>query len=141
MQNINYYYKISNAETDSTYNLIGQEYADYTVINYYTFSLNKFNALKFGDIYAKNKMLPNLKEVYPDTYFFDPAINEFVHWDEIVPLDQITSKKGNKLLMVSGPKQQQQIDELKNKGIPLETVYNGRIQVIHKINMKENASD
>ena len=120
-------YTISNEEMDSTRLMIERDYHDYSIINYYTFSLNKFTALKFGDVYTKQRMLPYLKKIYPDTYFYDHSKRQIQHWNTEVDLNDFIDKWGNKILIVNGPKKETTVEEMRSVGIPLINIYKGLI--------------
>jgi hypothetical protein len=124
-------YTLSNAEKDSTTAMLARDYADYTQINNYVFSINKFNALKFGDVYTAQKLLPNLKEIYPETYFYEFYNNQISNWNIPITLEEIIAKKGNKILMVNGTKDEKEIAEMSKKGFPLINIYKGRVETIH----------
>jgi hypothetical protein len=126
-------YRISTEEIDKTNNLLENEYAGYTLIHYYTFSMNKFTALKFGDVYAKGKIRSYLKEIYNDTYFYDFHNNQFLFWNTEVTLEEIVENHGNKILLVNGTGDERTITEIANRGFPLTAIYKGNVQNIYAL--------
>ena len=133
MRETDYYYRISAEEIDSTNQMIERKYPDYTVINYYATSLNKFTALRFGDVYTINKTLPILQKVYPQTYFYDFDNNHFTNWDTKITLDTIIQLNSNKILLINGPFGEGQVKEMEARGIPLKNIYRGRVQIIYEL--------
>lgn len=130
---INKAYKISNEEMDLTRAMIKNDYPEYTVVNYYTFSLNKYTALKFGDVYAGNKLLPYLKNIYPSTYFYDHSRRQILLWDDAVSLNDFMELHGDKILMINGPNNLKTVSEMKSIGLPLVNIYKGKHQTIYKL--------
>jgi hypothetical protein len=126
-------YKITNEEMDSTNLMLERNYSDYAKIHYYPFSLNKYSALNFGDVYTKRKMLPELKKMYPKTYFYDFYFNLMQYWNAEIFLEDVIEFNGNKILMVGGPRDENLLGELENRGLPFKKVYKGRIQAIYEL--------
>lgn len=131
MHNISQKYKSSNEEITSTNLLMDRDYAAYVRINYYTFSLNKFTALKFGDDYAKVKILPYLMKMYPNTYFYDFPGNHFYNWNREIQLKDIVRLYGNKILLVNGPNDHSTVEKIREAGFPLNKIYSGRVQNLY----------
>ncbi|HKI88341.1 MAG TPA: hypothetical protein VKA38_04880, partial [Draconibacterium sp.] len=126
-------YQITNEELDSTRQLLDKNYADYTKIYYYPYSLNKFSALNFGDVNTKHKLLPYLKEIYPNTLFYNFNHQIFQVWNGEISLDDIIKLYGNKLLLIGGPRDKKTANEMVEMGIPLKEIYRGRIQAIYEL--------
>jgi hypothetical protein len=133
LKKADYHYKISNKEIKATNKMILKNFTDHTIIHYYTFSLNKFVALRFGNIYSKNRVLPSLKELYPETYFYDYQRNQFTNWEKKVTLKKIISSGGKKILMTGGPRNDKKVAEMAERGIPLKNIYKGRLQTIYEL--------
>lgn len=133
MKYADYGYKITNEEMDSTNVMLQRNYANYTKIYYYPFSLNKYSALNFGDVYTNRKMLPVLKKMYPHTYFYDFYYNSIQYWNAEIFLEDIIEISGNKVVMVGGPRDESLLPELEKRGLPFQKVYKGRIQAIYKL--------
>lgn len=133
IKNTNYKYLISNEEIDSVNTILEQKYPKYTHINYYSYSLNKFTALKFGDVYTKNKMLTSLKKVYPNTYFYDFPRKQILNWDTEISLEEVIDLNGKKILMINGPNNEETAEEIGKRGFPLKKIYKGRVQVIYEL--------
>lgn len=128
-----YGYQITNAEMDSTKVMLERDFSDYTIIHYYPFSLNKFSALNFGDVYTKRKMLPQLKKMYPNTYFYDFGMNLMQYWNAEIFLEDVVEFNGNKILLLGGPRDEKLLPELEKRGLPFSKIYKGRIQAFYEL--------
>ena len=128
---INQDYKAANFEIAATNFLIEQNYTDFTRINYYTFSLNKFTALKFGNDYTKQKTLSNLTSMYPYTYFYELSSDQFLNWNQKVHLRDIIEIHGNKILLINGPSDDETAMEIGKHGFPLKKIYKGTVQNLY----------
>ncbi len=133
LKKADHYYRLSNEEMRATNQMIARDFPEHTIIHYYTFSLNKFIALRFGNIYAKNSMLEELETIYPETYFYDYSKDRFTNWEEQVTLGEIIRSRGKKILMISGPRSEPKMEEMAARGIPLKNIYKGRLQTIHEL--------
>ena len=126
-------YRITNEEMDSTNAMLARDYAEYTKIYYYPFSLNKYSALNFGDVYTNRRMLPHLKEMYPNTYFYNFDLNQMQYWNAEIFLEDLIEFYGNKILMVGGPRDENLLGEMEKRGLPFKKIYKGRIQAIYEL--------
>lgn len=126
-------YRITNEEMDSTNLILEHDYPDYARIYFYPFSFYRQSALNFGDVYTKRQMLPYLKKLYPNTYFYDFYWNRMQYWNADVTLEDVIEFNGNKVLMVGGPRDEKMVEELGKRGIPLKKIYGGRIQAYYEI--------
>ncbi len=133
MNYVNYGYRITNEEMDSTNAMLASDYAEYTRIYYYPFSLNKYSALNFGDVYSNRKMLPQLKELYPNIYFYNFDLNLMQYWNAEIFLEDLIEFNGNKILMVGGPRDENLLEKMEKRGLPFKKVYKGRIQAIYEL--------
>ena len=133
MKYASYGYRITNEEIDSTNLMLEQDFADYARIYYYPFSFYKYSALNFGDVYTKRQMLPYLKKLYPNTYFYDFYWNKMQYWNADITLSDILKFSNKKVLMLGGPRKKEDADKLIHMGIQLKEVYRGRIQAIYEI--------
>lgn len=126
-------YRITNEEMDSTHAMIDREYPDYTQIYYYPNSLNKYSALNFGNVYSKQKLLPDLKELFGATYFYNTVTKTIQNWTTDVFIDDIVAENGNRILLIGGPRDNETMQEIRKSGFPLKNIYKGRLQVIHEL--------
>ena len=126
-------YKITNLEMDSTHVMLEKDFSDYTKIHYYPFSLNKFSALNFGDVYTNRKMLPQLKKMYPNTYFYDFGMNLMQYWNAEIFLEDVVEFNGYKILLLGGPRDEKLLPELEKRGLPFSKIYKGRIQAFYEL--------
>jgi len=124
-------YKTASEEIDSTNVWVKKKYGQYTHINYYIYSLNKFTGLKFGTDFAKGKMYPYLKKLFPKTYFYELSSDSYLNWNLRTSLQDIIEVNGNKILLMNGPSDSTQIAEMEQRGFPLKMVYKGHAQNIY----------
>jgi len=124
-------YKAASEEIDSADVWVEKNYGQYTHINYYTYSLNKFTGLKFGTDYAKGEMYSYLKKLFPKTYFYELSSDTYLTWNLRTSLQDIVEMNGNKILLMNGPSDSTQIAEMEQRGFPLKMVYKGNAQNIY----------
>jgi hypothetical protein len=124
-------YKAASEEIDYTDLWVEKNYGQYTHINYYIYSLNKFTGLKFGNDFAKGKMLQHLKHFLPQTYFYELSSNTYLNWNFRTSLPDIVEMNGNKILLMNGPSDSTQVAEMQQLGFPLKLVYKGNAQNIY----------
>lgn len=124
-------YKAASEEIDRANSLIELNYQQYIHINYYIYSLNKFTGLKFGTDFAKGKMYPHLKKLFPKTYFYELSSNTYFNWNLHTNLQDIIEANGKKILLLNAPSDSSQIAEIGKQGFPLKKVYNGNSQNIY----------
>jgi hypothetical protein len=126
-------YRLTNEELISTQKIIDNNYSNYTKVYYYPYSMNKFSALNFGNVHTKHKLLSYLKEVYPNTYFYNYSHEIFQVWNAEISLLDIIKQNGNKILLVGGPRNNEGAQKMIRSNIPLKTVYQGRVQGIYEL--------
>ena len=124
-------YKTASEEIDSTNSWVEKNYAQYARINYYIYSLNKFTGLKFGNDYAKGKMLSRLRTLFPKTYFYELSSNTYLNWNLKTSLQDIIETNGKKILLMNGPSDTSQVAEMEQLGFPLKRIYKGDAQNIY----------
>jgi hypothetical protein len=124
-------YKAASEEIDKASSWVEDNYRQYTHINYYIYSLNKFTGLKFGTDYAKGKMYPYLKKLFPKTYFYELSSNTFMNWNLRTNLQDIIEMNGKKILLMNGPSDSMQVAEMEQRGFPLNRIYKGNAQNIY----------
>lgn len=133
LREADYGYKITNEEMDSTNLMLERDFQNYTIIHYYPSSLNKYSALNFGDVYTNRKMLPQLKKMYPKTYFYDFFFNLMQYWNAETFLEDVVEFNDNKILLTGGPRDESMLLELEKRGLPFRKIYKGRIQAIYEL--------
>ncbi|MDP2336111.1 MAG: hypothetical protein Q8N05_06615 [Bacteroidota bacterium] len=124
-------YKAASEEIDSANSLVEKNYGQYTHVNYYIYSLNNFTGLKFGTDFAKGKMYPHLKKLFPKTYFYELSSDTYLNWNLRTSLDDIVEMNGNKILLMNGPSDSSQIAEMEQREFPLKMVHKGNAQNIY----------
>jgi hypothetical protein len=133
LKNADHYYYLTNKETDATFSRVDAEYAGFTRVYYYPNTINKFSALKFGNAYAKRRVLPELKAVYPNTYFYDVRTYLFYNWEAEMSMEDILRMSGKKIIFISRVISGEEVDEIGRKGFPLKEVYRGRIHSLYEL--------
>ena len=128
---INDGYKKTNIESDTFFTMLDRDFSEYTKIVYYPVSINLYSALNFGNVYSKQKMLPNLKKLYGDVYFLNTTTGTFQNWTTDISIEDIIQKNGKKVILVSGPRNEAEAKDLDEIGFPVQTIYKGRIQSIY----------
>lgn len=123
-------YKEASVEIDSANLWVSQNYGHYTPVNFYIYSINKFTGLKFGNDFAKGKLLSYLKKMYPKTYFYELSSNSYFNWNLKTSLSDIVETNGNKILLINEPSDSTRIAEMEKLGFPLINVYKGKAQNI-----------
>ena len=132
--NVNYFnkgYKATNKEINRTNILVEKEYADYTKIYYYPNSFNPYSGLNFGDVYARRRMLPQIKKVLGDRFFYHSFEKTVKNWNVEVFLDDLIKDHGNKIVLLGGPHDDKTAGEIDKQGFPLQRIYRGSIQTIY----------
>jgi hypothetical protein len=124
-------YKEASAEIDSANLWLEKNYRNYTRINYYIYSLNKYTGLKFGTDFAKGQMYLHLKKTFPNTYFYELSSNSFINWNLKTNLQDIIETNGNKIILVNGPSDSTQVAEIARNGFPLKKVYSVNSQNLY----------
>lgn len=124
-------YKAASEEIDLADVWAKKNYGQYTPINYYIYSLNKFTGLKFGTDFAKGKMYSHLKKLFPKTYFYELSSDTYLNWNLRTSLQDIVEMNGKKILLMNGPSDSLQIAEMEQRGFPLKMVYKGNAQNIY----------
>jgi hypothetical protein len=133
LKTANHYYRLTNEETDSTLSRIDAQYAGFTRVYYYPNTINQYSALKFGNAYAKRRILPELKAVYPRTYFYDVRSYLFYNWEAEMSLEDILRMSGKKIIFLSRKISGEEADKIGQKGFPLKEVYIGRIHSLYEL--------
>jgi hypothetical protein len=132
--NVNYFnegYKLTNKEMAETNAMIEKDYAGYTKVYYYPNSLNQYSALNFGDVYTRRRMLPQIKKAHGDVYFYHSFEKTIKNWDIAILIDDLIKEKGNKILLIGGPRDERNATEIGRQGFPLQQIYKGRINTIY----------
>lgn len=124
-------YTEASEEIDTVKIWLEKNFKEYTPINFYIYSLNKYTGLKFGNDFAKGKMLNYLNEIYPTTYFYELSSDSYMNWNNKTSLQEIIEINGNKILLMNGPSDTEQISQMEKLGFVLKKVYGGKSQNIY----------
>ena len=133
IQYFDYGYQITNEEMDSTRAMIENKYPGYTKIYYYPNSLNIYSALNFGDVYTQRRLLPEIKNVHGDVYFYHSIGKVIKNWNTEIYLDDLVKREGKRILLIGGPRDEQEAEKMWENGFPLDNIYRGRLQAIYKL--------
>lgn len=133
LRTADHYYRLTNEETNATFSRVDEQYAGFTHVYYYPNTINKYSALKFGNAYAKRRILGELKTVYPDTYFYDVRSYLFYNWEAEMSLEDIMRMSGKKIIFLSRKISGEEADKIGQKGFPLKEVYIGRIHSLYEL--------
>ena len=128
-----YYYDQTNIEYDSVKNLVKEKYAGYTVIDYYPYSIDKMNALRWGNVYSRQLYTENIAKIYPDQLFYDVYAGSFFNWDKPIAALDMLKKYGNKLIITGGQINEVFMKSITDKGLRLEPLMIGRTQAIYLV--------
>jgi hypothetical protein len=126
-------YRNSNMEYDKVLSIINEQYAGYQSVYLYPHSTNKFSALKFGDIYARQKHLLTLKQLYPQVLFYEQDKQVFTNWKaELIP-EEVIELFSPKLLLIGRPMSETVKSALSKLNIGYKEVYKGNLQAIYEL--------
>jgi len=140
LQAANQGYILSNQDYNKMTYLLENEYKGYTCAYYYPTSINPYSALRWGNVYSRFQHTKELRQIYPDGYFFDIRTYQFSLWETTVALSTMVKISNHKLLIVGGPFDESVKQEIEQKGIKLTTFYKGYTQVIYKVDIDESLS-
>ncbi|MDD5693728.1 MAG: hypothetical protein PHD61_00280 [Bacteroidales bacterium] len=133
LKTADHYYCLTNEETDATFSRVDEQYAGFTRVYYYPNTINKFSALKFGNAYAKRRILPELKAVYPETYFYDVRTYLFYNWEAEMSMEDLLRMSGKKIIFLSRVISGEEAETIGRKGFPLKEVDRGRIHSLYEL--------
>ncbi len=124
-------YLAASEEIDQSSKWLDENYGGYTRINYYIYSINPFTGLKFGNDFAKGKLMRHLKATFPKTYFYELSSDTYTNWNIKTSLHEIVEMNGNRIVVLNCPADTAQIIEMAARGLPLTRVYKGEAQNIY----------
>lgn len=133
LQLADHYYKLTNEEYAQTQQTLLNEYKDAVIVNYYPYSINPLNALRWGNVYARQVYSEDLKTMYNDKLFFDVFEKSFASWSRLLSPAEVLNVYGTNLLMVGGPLSDAEMANVTASGINLIPIVKGRTQAIFRI--------
>ncbi|MEZ4906836.1 MAG: hypothetical protein R2771_04140 [Saprospiraceae bacterium] len=139
LKTANWGYIITDDEYIEVNDRLNNEYKDYTKFYFYPVALNKYSALRWGNIYSRQKFTPALEKLYPEGLFYNYQKDKFEFWETQLLPNEILNSYGNKLILTGMPLSSEQKDNLKTNGIILNNIYEGRVQAIYTINVNKSA--
>lgn len=131
-------YRLSNNSTDSTMQLLDNQYKDFAKVYYYPTSFNLYSSLRWGNVYARQQHTPVLEKLYPEGLFFDIRNGSFQRWETNISPSDFIAGYGGKILLVGGPLTAEGLQEIGTKGLALKKLYDARLHVIFEIDTAES---
>jgi hypothetical protein len=128
-----HYYEETNREYELTRKLIESEYKDHVTVVNYPFTIDRINALRWGNVYARQIHLDQLQNIYNDRLFYDRYAQAFTVWESKIDAVRMKEKYGNKLLLAGGIIDDPEKARLAEAGLVLVPVMEGRTQAVYRI--------
>jgi len=129
-------YKITNEEYQDVKNRLDKEFAGHVKAYYYPTSINPYSALRWGSVYSRQIHLEALRSLYPEGIFFDIREHVFQLWESPIPVNELVSEYGNKILLVGGPMNDVEKEKVIRGGLAINTIYLGRTQAIYEVDIQ-----
>lgn len=101
---------------------------DYVLVTYNAFSINKPQALLFGQVFSIVH-LEKLKQIYPNTYYFNLLPNQFSNW--LTPID--IHKISEKIFMGDGVVSDNHFKVLKENDLGVTQVFKNRSKILYEL--------
>lgn len=127
-------YKITNKEYDLLQENLDTNYKGYIRTYYYPTSINPYSAFTWGNVYSRNVHVKKLEELYPDAVIFDARTKSFSIWGDSISIDALMQRfRLNRILIIGGPMNKEEIKKMKDQGFVLNEKYYGRWQAVFEI--------
>jgi hypothetical protein len=128
-----HYYKLTNDEYISTQKTLEKDYKEFTLVDYYPYSINPINGLRWGNVYSRKIHTESLKTMYSDRLFYDTFLGSFSNWDKPISASELLEKFGPRLLIVGGHINKDELLRMKENKLELIPIIEGRTQAIYMI--------
>ncbi len=133
LQEANHGYIITNEEYTQVRNRLDTEFAGYVKAYYYPITINPYSALRWGSVYSRQLHLDALRSIYPEGLFYDFRINSFQVWETPLPVTDLVTDYGGKILLVGGPMTAEERKSVEKGGLSITQIYLGRAQAIYQV--------
>ncbi len=128
-------YRMSNQSTAETEARLAKEYTDYAKVYYYPVSFNQYASLKWGNVYSRQYNNDKLMELFPEGVFYNTMEKSFQFWETNVTPETLGKRLGNKILLVGGPRSEDEFVQMGNAGFKLNKLFESRVQAVYEIDI------
>jgi hypothetical protein len=126
-------YRMSNQDTEETMQLLDRDYKDYVKTYYFPTSFNVYSSLRWGNVYSRQFHTERLKQLYPEGLFYNAWDKSFQLWETSFSPGEFVAKYGGKILLIGGPRTDEEMKMVEDGGLKLKKLYEGRLQVIYEV--------
>lgn len=127
-------YRDSNQDTNETMALLQRDYKGYVKTYYYPTSFNEYSSLRWGNVYSRQLHTEKLKQLFPEGLFYNAWDKSFQLWETSFSPGEFVAKYGGKILLVGGPRTEEEMKMVEEAGLILKKLYEGpRLQVIYEV--------
>jgi hypothetical protein len=126
-------YRMSNLDTEETMQLLDRDYKDYVKTYYFPTSFNVYSSLRWGNVYSRQFHTERLKQLYPEGLFYNAWDKSFQLWETSFSPGEFVAKYGGKILLIGGPRTDEEMKMVEDGGLKLKKLYEGRLQVIYEV--------
>jgi hypothetical protein len=126
-------YRMSNQETEETMARLDRDYKGYVKTYYYPTSFNEYSSLRWGNVYARQLHNEKLKQLFPQGLFYNAWDKSFQLWETSMSPGEFTARYGGRILLIGGPKTEDELKMVEDAGLKLKELYKGRLQVIYEV--------
>lgn len=126
-------YHMSNQSTDEAFARLDRDYKDYVKVYYYPISFNVYSSLRWGNTYSRQSSIEKLMELYPEGLFYNAWEKQFQFWETNITAEDLVEKYGGRILLVGGPRTDEEYKTVTQAGLKLTKLFEGRVQVVYEI--------
>ena len=132
-------YRLSNQSTDETFARLDHDYKGYTKVYYYPASFNEYSSLRWGNVYSRQYSTEKLMKLYPDALFYNAWDKSFQWWETNIPIREFVKKYGGRILLVGGPRTDEELKMVEQGGLKLNKLFESRVQAVYEIDTTNSA--
>jgi len=132
-------YLMSNDDTNETMLRLNRDYKGYIKTYYYPTSFNEYSSLRWGNVYSRQFHTERLKQLFPEGLFYNAWDKSFQLWETSFSPGEFVAKYGGKILLIGGPRTEEEIKLVEDAGLKLKKLYEGRLQVIYEVDTANSA--
>jgi len=132
-------YRASNQSTSEAESRLNTEYAEFSKVYYYPGSFNNFASLKWGNVYARQYNTDKLMELFPEVLFYNTSEKCFQQWETKITPEALLEKCKSKILLVGGPRTDDEFRQVEKDGFKLQKLFEGRVQAAYDIDIENSA--